>query len=163
MGQTSLYARFLDAKQAQRALVALVDKGASLQDLAAMFPASFQVRDLSKTAAEQAVASITGSCRANAEIGRAGSTSSAAVVGLMQDQGVPQRLALDTLAAVKNGTTVVTLNCPTGRLSELEVSEILSKFQGETFGRLANQCRPLFRPQLRPGTRPPKQGPGLWA
>ena len=104
-----------------------------------------------------------GSALATALIGWADTTAVGGVAGFMQDQGVPQRLALDTLAAVKSGTTVVTINCPTGRLCESEVIEVMSKYQGETFGRLTNQSRAVFRPHLRPGTRPPKQWPGLWA
>ena len=67
--KVALYCKFLDAAQAEKALAALVDRGADIKDLTAMFPHGYQVRDFTKTAAEQAVEGITTTTGADAEAG----------------------------------------------------------------------------------------------
>ena len=65
----------------------------------------------------------------------AGGAVAGGVAGFMQDQGVPERVALDSEEAIKNGSAIVSVACPTGKLGEFEVLEILSKYHAESYGR----------------------------
>ena len=80
-----------------------------------------------------------GSALALALLGVAGATIGGAfaggVAGYFEDQGVPTRIALDSAEALKNGAAVVAVDCPTGKLGEFEVLEILNKYHAESFGR----------------------------
>lgn len=80
-----------------------------------------------------------GSALVTALIGVAGATVGGAIAGgaagYLQDQGVPHRIALDTEEALKNGSAVIAIHCPTGKLGEFEVMEIVSKYHAESFGR----------------------------
>jgi hypothetical protein len=175
----TIYTKFLDAALAEKALAALVDRGADIKDLTAMFPDGYQKLDVKKTSAEQAVSGITtttgkdalvgaekgagiglglgavaalasllipgfglvtgGSALTMALLGVAGATLGGAVTGsvagYLQDQGVPHRIALDTEAALKNGSAIIAVDCPTGKLDESAVTDILSKYHSESFGR----------------------------
>mgnify|MGYP000930956673 CR=1 FL=1 len=66
----------------------------------------------------------------------AGGAISGGVAGFLQDQGIPEKVALDSEAALKNGRAVVVAKCPTGKMSEGDVTEILVKYGAETFGRV---------------------------
>lgn len=66
----------------------------------------------------------------------AGGAISGGVAGFLQDQGVPQNVAQDSEAALKNGRAVVVVKCPTGKLSETDATGILAKYGAETFGRV---------------------------
>ena len=180
--KVALYTKFQDAAQAEQALGALMDRGANIKDLTAMFPHNYQIRDFSKTAAEQAAGGITtttgadavvgaekgaamglgvgalaalasllipgfglvtgGSALATALIGVAGTTAGGAlaggVMGYLEDQGVPKRIALDSAEALKNGSAIIAIDCPTGKLGEFEVMEIVSKYHAESYGRAEN-------------------------
>jgi hypothetical protein len=57
------------------------------------------------------------------------------VAGYLQDQGVSQRVAVDTEQALKHGSATISVDCPTGKLGEAEVMEILSKYHAESYGR----------------------------
>ena len=59
-------------------------------------------------------------------------TGSAA--GYLQDQGVPYRVALDVEETLKNGSAIVVVDCPTGKLEEAEVTEIVSKYHAKLLG-----------------------------
>ena len=183
--KVALFVKFEDAAQAEKALGALVDRGADIKDLTAMFPHGYQDRDTEKTPAAQAVSGITtttaadatvgagkgaavglgvgavaaiasllipgfglvagGSALVTALIGVAGSTVGGAVAGgaagYLQDQGVPQRIALDSEEALKNGSAIIAIDCPTGKLGEFEVMEIVSKYHAESFGRAENTAK----------------------
>ena len=80
-----------------------------------------------------------GGALATAMIAAAGTTAGGAVAGgvagYLQDQGVDTQVALDSEAALKNGRAVVVVRCPSGKLSEAEISEILVKYHASTFGR----------------------------
>ena len=174
-----LYTKFQDAAQAEKALAALVDHGAEIKDLTAMFPAGFQVRDWKETAAKQAVEGITTTTGADAAVGAekgaaiglgvgalaalaslmipgfglvtggsalalaligvaeatVGGALAGGVAGFLRDQGVPERIALDSEEAIKNGSAIIAIDCPTGKLGEFEVMEIINKYHAESFGR----------------------------
>ncbi len=67
--KVSLYAKFADAAQAERGLAALVDHGADVADITALFPEGYQQQDSQKTAAEQAVSGVTTTTGADAAVG----------------------------------------------------------------------------------------------
>lgn len=180
--KVSLYSKFSDASLAEKALGALVDRGADIKDITAMFPPDYQSRDPKVTSAEQAASGITtttgadaasgagkgagiglglgalaalasltipgfglvtgGSALVAALTGVAGATVGGAVAGgvagYLQDQGVPARIALDSEAALKNGSAILSVDAPTGKLGEFEILEILSKYHAESYGRAEN-------------------------
>ena len=176
----SLYANFADAAHAEKALGALLDRGAKVEDLNAFFPADyFKKNDGEHTDAEKATSGITtttgadaaagagkgagvglglgalaavasllipgfglvtgGGALATALAGVAGATFAGAaaggVAGFLQDQGIPERIALDSEQALKNGHALVIVNTPTGKLGEFEVREILNKYHAVEYGR----------------------------
>ena len=181
--QNVLYVKFNDAGQAEKALGALIDRGAQIKDLTAIFPENFLPRNYKESAVKQAVDGITtttgpdavrgaekgaaaglgvgalaalatllipgfglvtgGSALVFALIGVAEATVGGAVAGgvagYLQDQGVPGRVASDSLAAIMNGSAVLSIHCPTGKLGEFEVMELVSKYGAEEFSR-ANQA-----------------------
>ena len=57
------------------------------------------------------------------------------VGGFLEDQGVDKVVAVDAERAVKNGHAVVIVGAPSGKLSELEITEVLNKYAGERFAR----------------------------
>lgn len=174
----TIYANFPDAAHAEKALGALLDRGAKQEDLNAFFPADyFSDKDRDTNDVEKATSGVTtttgqdaavgsgkgagvgfgvgalaalaslmipgfglvtgGGALATAMIGLAGATAGGAVAGgvagFMQDQGTPERIALDSEAALKNGKAVIVVNCPTGDLGEFEVREILSKYHAADY------------------------------
>lgn len=90
-----------------------------------------------------------GGALATALIGVAGATVGGAIAGgaggYLQDQGVPHRIALDTEEALKNGSAVIAIDCPTGKLGEFEVMETVSKYHAESFGR-TEKADPIVHP-----------------
>lgn len=80
-----------------------------------------------------------GGALATALIAAAGTTVGGAVAGgvggYLQDQGVDEQVALDSEAALRHGRAVVVVRCPSGKLSESEISAILLKYHASTFGR----------------------------
>jgi len=182
----ALYVKFADASQAERALAALLDRGADIRDLSAMFPTGYQTIHENSTAVDEAVSGLTvttgpdavrgaekgavlglglgalaalaslvipgfglvtgGGALATALISMGGATAGGAVAGgaagYLQDQGVPTRIGLDTDAAWKNGHAVVAIECPTGKLGEFEVMEIVSKYHAVSFGRSEHLADP---------------------
>ena len=183
--QVTLYTKFQDAALAEKALAALVDRGALVKDLGAMFPPGYQKAETNASPVEQAVSGITtttagdaalgaergtvaglglgtlaamaslfipgfglvtgGSALVTALIGVAGSTVGGAlaggVAGYLSDQGVPERVALDSEEALKNGSAILSINCPTGNLGEFDVMEIISKYHAESFGRAESMAK----------------------
>lgn len=81
-----------------------------------------------------------GGALATALIGAAGTTVGGAVAGgiagYFEDQGVDHQVALDSEAALRHGRAVVVVRCPSGKLSEAEISAILLKYHASTFGRI---------------------------
>jgi hypothetical protein len=81
-----------------------------------------------------------GGALASALIGAAGTTVGGAlaggVAGYLEDQGVDHQVALDSEAALRHGRAVVVVRCPSGKLSEAEISAILLKYHASTFGRI---------------------------
>ena len=175
----ALYANFADAAHAEKALGALLDRGAKQEDMTAFFPADYFAKDSKHTDAENATSGITtttgadaasgatkgagvglglgalaalasllipgfglvtgGGALATAFAGVAGATFAGAaaggVAGFLQDQGVPERIALDSEKALKHGHALIVVNTPTGDLGEFEVREILVKYHAVEYGR----------------------------
>mgnify|MGYP003610864842 CR=1 FL=1 len=175
----TLYASFPDAHQAEKALAALLDRGAEQKDLSALFPPDYLRADQDKTVVDKATEGITtttsadaasgagkgagmglglgavaalaslvipgfglvtgGGALATALAGLAGATVGGAiaggVAGYLQDQGVPHRIATDSEEALKNGRAVIAVTCPSGKLGEFEVREIINKYNADTYGR----------------------------
>lgn len=101
----SIYAKFPDAAQAEKALAALVDRGADVADMTALFPEGYQQQNSKKTAAEQAVSGVTTTTGADAAAG----AGKGAAVGL----GVGALAALTSLfipgfGLVTGGSALVT-------------------------------------------------------
>jgi hypothetical protein len=65
----------------------------------------------------------------------AGGAFAGGVAGYLKDQGVGERIALDTERALKNGSAILAVECPRGKLSEPDVRNILSKYHAESFAR----------------------------
>lgn len=89
-----------------------------------------------------------GGALATALAGLAGTTVGGAiaggVAGYLQDQGVPEKIALDSEKALKNGNAIVIVSYPTGDLGEFEIREIFNKYSAETYGRQdSNITRPM--------------------
>lgn len=146
----SLYARFLDPAQGEDALAALVAAGADGKDLTALFPPHYRIRDSARMALASLTipdfAVVTGdSALATALIGLAATSIVGGLGGYLQDHGVPQRLALDTLKALEMGHSVVKIQCPTANLGEFQVLEIINPYQAESMGRSGNYGKPVFR------------------
>lgn len=179
MMNITLYASFPDAHLAEKALAALLDRGADQKDLSALFPPDYLRVDQDQTVVDKATSGVTtttsadaasgagkgagiglglgalaalaslvipgfglvtgGGALATAMAGLAGATVGGAVAGgaagYMQDQGVPHRIAVDSEEALKNGRAVVAVSCPTGKLGEFEVREIINKYSADTYGR----------------------------
>ena len=175
----SLYAKFADAAQAERALGAILDLGGSQEDLTAFFPEGYFKKDDTHTDAQKATKGITTTTGADALVGAekgagvgfgvgalaalasllipgfglvtgggalmtalagiAGATAAGAaagsVAGFLQDQGVTERIALDSEEALKNGHAVLIIHTPTGKIGEFEVRELLSKYHAVEYGR----------------------------
>ena len=175
----TIYAVFEDSSQAEKALGALLDRGAVKEDIVAILPAERLDPKSGKPAAEQATSGITtttgadaasgagkgagaglavgavaaiaslaipgfgivtgGSALATALAGVLGATAGGAlaggVAGFLQDQGVPERIALDADAALKNGQGIISLQYPSGRLGEFEMREIFSKYGANSYWR----------------------------
>ena len=76
---------------------------------------------------------LGGGALAIALAGTAGATAAGAVAGgvtgYLKDQGVPDDAATDYDRAYKNGSAVLTVHVPSGKLSLGEVEGILSKYQ----------------------------------
>lgn len=80
-----------------------------------------------------------GGALATAMIGAAGTTVGGAVAGgvagLLEDQGIPHKVALDSEAALRHGRAVVAVHCPSGDMTEERIREILTKYHCSTIGR----------------------------
>ena len=80
-----------------------------------------------------------GSALVTALAAMAGTTAAGAVAGgvagFFQDQGVDSRIAIDSEEALKNGQAVLIVRAPSGPLDEVQISTILSKYQGFSFAR----------------------------
>lgn len=76
---------------------------------------------------------LGGGALAIALAGTAGATAAGAVAGgvtgYLKDQGVPDDAATDYDRAYKNGSAVLTVHVPSGKMSQMEVEGILSKYQ----------------------------------
>jgi uncharacterized membrane protein len=86
-----------------------------------------------------------GGALAVALAGTAGATAAGAVAGgvtgYLKDQGVPDARAADYHHAYENGSAVLSVHMPCGKLSREEVVSILSKYQASnvnTYGTLTN-------------------------
>ena len=66
----------------------------------------------------------------------AGGAVAGGVGGYLQDQGVDERVAVDVEAALRHGSAVVIVKCPSGTVGESEIHEILAKYGGLTFSRI---------------------------
>ena len=74
----ALFVKFADASQAERALAALLDRGADIKDLTAMFPNGYQSVSEDRTAVDEAISGVTTTTGADALRG----AEKGAVVGL---------------------------------------------------------------------------------
>ena len=76
---------------------------------------------------------VGGGALATAIAGAAGATAAGAVAGgvtgYLRDQGVPDEVAKDYHQAYENGSAMLSVHVPSGKLSELEISNLLSKYQ----------------------------------
>lgn len=174
----TIYAKFADAKNAEQAMGALLDHGASKESITAFFPEGYQKEDVKEVHAEvnhgittttgedaavgaakgagiglgigalAAVASlfipgfglVTGggalATAATAMFGTAvGGAVAGGVGGFLEDQGVDKVVAVDAERALKNGQALVIVGAPSGKLTELDITEILNKYGAERFGR----------------------------
>lgn len=174
----TIYARFIDASMAEKAMGALLDHGAQRGDITGFFPEGYQTSDVyevapnvvngitTTTGADAAAGAVTGAevglglgaaavlgsllipgfglvtgggALASALIGWAGATAGGAVAGgvagFLQDQGIDQTTIVDQESALKNGQAILVVKSPSGPLSELEISALMTKYQAQNFGR----------------------------
>lgn len=149
--KSSLYAQFKDPVQAERALANLIDVGGKATNLTALFPSDYQGRKFSALApvvipglgliagGGALAATLTKLSGPNAFAAMAGG-----LVGCLRDQGLPHQIALDTARALKGGDAVLAIECPTGKLRESEVMQVLGKYQAHSFGRTGTVRKVIF-------------------
>ena len=87
---------------------------------------------------------IGGGALATAIAGAAGATAAGAVAGgvtgYLRDQGVPDEVAKDYHLSYENGSAMLSVHVPSGKLSAIEVTNLLSKYQAtnvNTYGAAA--------------------------
>ena len=66
------------------------------------------------------------------------------VAGYLEDQGVPGRIARNTAEALHSGNALLAIDCPSGKLGESEVSDLLRKFQADPCSRSQTPRKPVF-------------------
>ena len=128
--------------QAQLAWAELLDSSAESGDLAAIYPRSFPqatsvaVNELGLVSGESPLAGALlewGSSNALVE-GLAGH--------LHRGLGVPETVSQEALTALQRGCAVLIIQCPSGRLSEYQISEIVHQHHGKGFGRSGHYGKP---------------------
>jgi hypothetical protein len=171
----TLYSSFPEASQAQEAISALREQGAKVQDLTAFFPetssATAQSSDDGETlmtAAEAGVgvgimAALTSLMIPGIGIASGGGTIVASLAALagtalgiavtggtaafLESHGVDALLARKSAKALKSGSSVVLVDCPTGTLLDIRVRDILLRHKASVVSRSARArsqliCKP---------------------
>ncbi len=146
-----LYSQFRDSLQAERTIATLVDRGAETADLTGLFPLPHRPSQYGSLDSKliPGLGLVTGSGSLATALSKPiNPTVSVAlaggVSGFLENQGLPRSIAFDTARALKNGSAILAVACPTGRLEEFEVMEILSKYQAQTFARSQNARKVIY-------------------
>jgi len=147
--RTLLFASFADPAQAERALDTLLALGARLRDLTAVFHPERKVQPAIAARAVAGFGNVVGGGRlATAMIGVVEATTRGALAGslagYLEDQGVPGRIARNTAEALHSGNALLAIDCPSGKLGESEVSDLLRKFQADPCSRSQTPKKPVF-------------------
>lgn len=138
----SLYARFEMPAQAELAWAELLTGSAESVDLAAIYPSAFPQQSSVAVASLGLVSGDSPLAGVLLEWGASGALVEGLASYLTRVQGVPETVSQDALAALQRGCAVLAIQCPTGRLGEYEISEILHQHHGKCFGRSGNYGKP---------------------
>ena len=138
----SLYSRFEMPAQAELAWAELLKGSAESGDLAAIYPAAFPQENSVPVERLGLVSGDSPLAGALLEWGASGSTVEGLSGFLQRGQGIPDAVSQDALAALQRGCAVLAIQCPTGRLGEYEISEILNQHHGKCFRRSGNYGKP---------------------
>jgi hypothetical protein len=77
---------------------------------------------------------VGGSAMATALAAAAGTTAAGAFTGAVEgylvDQGVPKNVATDYKQALENGSALLSINLPSGKLDRVDAEQIVAKYNG---------------------------------
>lgn len=130
-------------------------------DLTALFPLRYEHRDLVRATSGMGrfgalsslvlpgLGSITGKgalakALSKLSVSAAEAVKACGVAACLVEQGLSQGIASETAEALRTGSAVVALECPTEKLGEFEVMEILNKYQAQTFGRTGTARKAIY-------------------
>lgn len=147
----SLYFQFQDQEQAERAMVNLIHGGALATDLTLILPPlpsglepgrshSRSIPGLGRVLGGGPLASALCALEAP-DLSRA---LAGGVAAYLQRRGLTQRQASDTALALLGRNAVLMIECPSGRLDELAISQILQTYQAKTYGRSGPVRKQIF-------------------
>ncbi len=138
----SLYSRFEMPAQAELAWAELLQGSAESGDLAAIYPPGFPQQSSIPVASLGLVSGDSLLAAALLEWGASDALVEGLAGHLHRTLGVAEAVTQDCLAALQRGCAVLAIQCPTGRLGEYEISEILHQHHGKCFGRSGNYGKP---------------------
>lgn len=138
----SLYSRFEMPAQAELAWAELLKGSAESVDLAAIYPSAFPQENSVAVASLGLVSGESPLAGSLLEWGASGALVEGLAGYLHRGLGVPEAVSQDSLAALQRGCAILAIQCPTGRLGEYEISEILHQHHGKCFGRSGNYGKP---------------------
>lgn len=144
-----LFASFADPAQAERALEALLGLGTRPRDLTAVFPLGRKVQASLASLAVPGLGNVMGSgTLATALVGALEAAKRGALAGslagYLEDLGIAGRIARNTAEALHSGNALLAVDCPSGKLRESEVSEILRPFRADLCSRSQTPKKPVF-------------------
>lgn len=138
----SLFSRFQDPAQAERAMITIIHRGGRSADLTLIFPSGYTGIKLSATNSWliPGLGRILGGgpvARSLAELDTPNLSAalSGGVAAYLLKLGLAARVASDTALALLAGDAVLMVACPTGSISEYSVTEILHTYQAQCYGR----------------------------
>lgn len=147
----SLYCQFQDPGQAERALVTLIHRGAVASDLSLIVPPSSSGVELGPT--NSCLVSGLGRLLGGGKLARALGALDApnlsralagGVAAYLQRRGLTQRQASDTALALLARNAVLIIDCPSGKLDEASITDILQTYQARTYGRSGPIRKQIF-------------------
>ena len=141
--RTLQFASFADPAQAEGALDALLGLGARPRDLTAVFPLQRKAQPALACLAVPGFGIVMGSGTLASALTRVGAQAGS-LAGYLEDQRVPGRIARNTAEALRSGFALLAIDCPSGKLGESEVSQILRKFQAQLCSRSQTPKKPVF-------------------
>lgn len=147
----SLYSQFHDPAQAERAMVTLIHRGAVATDMTLIVPPLYS--GLEKEATNSCLVPGLGRLLGGGKLARTLGALDApdlsralagGVAAYLQRRGLTQRQASDTALALLALNAVLMIECPSGKLDEVSITNILQTYQAKTFGRSGPVRKQIF-------------------